>query len=68
MALIDDRISEAEQALHDLNIGKQIVEVRDSNGESVKYNSASRGQLAAYLSELRRARDSSDVTPMRVFF
>ncbi|WP_425102162.1 gpW family head-tail joining protein [Tropicibacter sp. S64] len=37
MATLAERLAEAENALHDLLLGQQSVEVRDSNGESVRF-------------------------------
>lgn len=47
-------LSEAENALHQLNMGLQAKEFHDQNGEKVIYNAATRGQLVAYIADLKR--------------
>lgn len=51
--LYTSRLAEAEEALHQLNIGSALAELRDQNGEIVKYSPASRPALRAYIAELR---------------
>lgn len=51
---VEERLSEAEAALHKLALGQGVVEVRDSNGDSVRYQQAKRGDLVAYIEDLRR--------------
>ncbi|BBU54062.1 hypothetical protein KU6B_03270 [Mameliella alba] len=52
MATLAERLAEAENALHDLLLGQQSVEVRDSNGESVRFTPAKREALRAYIRQL----------------
>jgi hypothetical protein len=47
------RLAEAEAALHTLSIGQTPNEIRDQNGELVKYNPANAGRLRAYIYELK---------------
>ncbi|WP_421906791.1 gpW family head-tail joining protein [Mameliella sp.] len=52
MATLVERLAEAENALHDLLLGQQAVEVRDSNGESIRFTPARREELRRYIREL----------------
>lgn len=52
MATLQERLEEAKQALHDLALGKAMVEFRDSNGEVVRYNVANEPRLRRYIQEL----------------
>lgn len=54
MATLAERLVEAEAAYHDLVIGKAVVEVRDANGETLRYTVANRAALAAYIEDLKR--------------
>lgn len=49
---VQDRLNEARNALHLLLIGQQEAEVRDSNGESVRFTTANVSRLRAYIAEL----------------
>lgn len=70
MATLQERLDEAEQAYHDLCIGKGVVELRDSNGETVRYNIASLPRLTAYIAQLKGelGQSSSTLGPMRPLF
>ena len=50
---LQQRLAEAEEAYHKLQIGESAAEVRDSNGESVRYTQANQGRLRAYIAELK---------------
>ncbi|MFP7671749.1 gpW family head-tail joining protein [Marivita sp. S0852] len=52
MATLAERLGEGENALHDLLLGQQAVEVRDSNGESVRFTPTKREELRRYIREL----------------
>lgn len=54
MATLAQRLAEAEAAYHALMTGRAVVEVRDSNGDSVTYQQASMPKLAAYIVDLKR--------------
>lgn len=71
MATLTERLVEAEAAYHDLQIGKAVVRVRDSNGEEVTYNQTTRLNLRAYIEDLKLeiAGSTCRITgPMRVDF
>lgn len=54
MAVTQQMLTDAERAYHKLMTGTAVVEFRDSNGETVKYNNANRRELAAYIEQLKR--------------
>lgn len=69
MATVQERLDEAEAAYHDLCIGKGVVELRDSNNETVRYNVASLPRLAAYIAQLKTDLGQSPCSgPMRPLF
>jgi hypothetical protein len=45
-------LRQAKMALHNLMMGKQAVEVRDQNGESVKYTRSTKKDLEDYIQYL----------------
>ena len=47
-------LGEAEKALHQLNMGLRAKVFVDQNGERVEYEGSSRGQLMAYIADLKR--------------
>ena len=47
-------LTEAEAQLHKLNMGLQAKVFVDQNGERIEYNAATRGQLVAYIADLKR--------------
>ena len=70
---LQTRLAEAQSALHNVLVGRGVTEVRDFNGESVRYNRVDTSALRAYIKELE---DSIAVMlgntvsggPMRSFF
>lgn len=50
---LEARLSEAEDAFHKLSLGTSVVEIRDSNGESVRYTSTDKSTLASYIGSLK---------------
>lgn len=57
---------EAETAYRDLMLGKAVVEVRDSNGETVRYSNANASRLKSYIKELKAEIAGTSSTPHRV--
>lgn len=45
---------EAENAYHDLQTGKSMVEAQDANGERARYTAANASRLKAYIIDLKR--------------
>jgi len=70
MATISELLTDAKNAYHSLLTGKQAVEFRDSNGETVRYNTANISKLAAYIADLERQSNPSPRTsgPMGIIF
>ncbi len=67
------RLADAETALHNVLIGKGVTEVRDFNGEMVRYTRVDTSLLRAYIKELQDQiavlLGNATVTgPMRIFF
>ena len=52
MPTLTQRLSEARLAYHQLMTGGQPVEVRDSDGSSIRYSTANASRLLAYISQL----------------
>ncbi len=69
---LQDRITEAKAALHDLMIGGAVRVVVDQNGERVEYTVANRAHLMAYIAaleaELANAGRPVSVGAMRPWF
>ena len=64
-----EKLTEAEAALHDLTLGNAVRVLVDQNGERIEYTAASRGKLAQYVEALRKEIDSSRITgPLMVYF
>ena len=53
MPTLAERLIEAEQALHMLLLGQSVVEVRDANGESVRYTAGNVSRIRLYIAELK---------------
>lgn len=73
MATLTERLTEAEEAYHRLMTGTSAVELRDSNGEMIRYTAANAYRLSAYIESLKgqiaaAASNAPSYTgPMRVF-
>lgn len=70
---LQTRVAEAETALHNVLIGKGVVEVRDFNGERVVYSKADTASLRAYIKELHDQiavllGTPNTTGPMRIYF
>lgn len=73
MPTTSELLSEAQDAYHELMIGNKPVEVRDSNGESVRFTRADADRLRGYIKELevKLAAENGTVErrrPMRLQF
>ena len=51
---LSERLADAEAKYHALMVGAAFVEVRDANGEMVRYKAANKADLAAYINDLKR--------------
>jgi hypothetical protein len=57
MATIEElqaRLSEAEAALHGLQLGKSHVSIRDASGRQITYQPASQAKLEQYIAVLKQ--------------
>ena len=67
MVTLREKLAEAEQAYHDLMLGRSVRVVVDQNGERVEYTAANAARLAAYIADLKRQLGQSALGPMRPF-
>lgn len=51
-------LTEARAAYHKLMTGTALVELRDQNGESVRFSAINRAALYAYIQDLERLLDA----------
>ena len=65
-----ERLVDAEAQYHLLLTGQSVVEVKDQNGESIRYTVANASRLLAYINDLKAqiAGKSAANAPMRFFF
>lgn len=59
-------LEQAETAYHSLMLGKSVVELKDSNGEAIRYTPAQAGNLAKYIAELKRDLGLVSNSPLRI--
>lgn len=52
-AKLQSWLDAAENAYHQLQVGGGVAEFTDQNGERVVYRAANRGNLIAYINQLR---------------
>lgn len=65
---LQDRLTEAENAYHSLMSGQAVVEFRDQNGETVRYQAANAFRLAAYIESLKdQIGGYAAAAPMRIW-
>lgn len=69
-AVLEARLSEAQAAYHNLQIGTSARVVVDQNGERVEYTNANRAALRAYILELEAqlAERDTRARPFKVWF
>lgn len=61
------RLDEAREAYHTLLTNGGVAEIRDQNGESVRYYKADASKLALYIASLERELSVGSVScPMRI--
>ena len=66
MATIDERISEAEDALHELVLGRRAATI-SRNGKAVTYTQTNRVDLEQYIAKLKLSKTGARRRPMRPF-
>ena len=62
---LQQRIAEAENALHELSLGRQVVEI-NRGGKSLKYTPADITVLRRYITEMKNQLGGSRRRPMGV--
>lgn len=69
MALTDQqRLEEAREAYHALATGQAVAEIRDQNGETIRYAKADISHLRQYIAALEQVVAGNKPSgPMRVF-
>lgn len=68
MATVQERLTEAQEAYHALLIGRAPAEIRDQNGELVRYSKADPSALQAYIKDLEtQSTGVAPSGPMRIF-
>lgn len=61
-------LQQAEAAYHELMLGRGVVELRDQNGETVRYSQTRKADLYGYILQLRQELGQSAVVgPGRVW-
>lgn len=61
---LEQRLAAAEDAYDALMTGRSVQELRDANGETIRYTPASAPRLRAYIEDLRRQLNNSTTGPM----
>ena len=71
LVTLQTRLGEAEEAYHQMSMGRQAVTVVDQNGERVEYNRASAARLRAYINqlkdEIRQLQGGRPIGPLEVW-
>jgi hypothetical protein len=62
---LDEKISEAEDALHELSLGRRVVKV-SRNGKAMEYSAANRVDLELYIVRLKNEKNTSSRRPMGI--
>lgn len=66
---LNQRISEAQRAYHDLMTGTAVVSITDKTGERVEYRTANAAQLSRYIQELQNAAGGTNIPgPLNIYF
>lgn len=63
MATLQERLAFAEEAYDAVLLGKAPVEVRDQNGEMIRYTPANPARLSAYIESLKNQLGQQSVAP-----
>jgi hypothetical protein len=68
-AILQTRLTDAEQQLHLVVTGQAARVFVDQNGERIEYTAANRGSLQAYIMSLKSQLGKLNIAgPMRVWF
>lgn len=61
---LEQWLQEAETARHQLMVGLQAVQVRDSNGDMITYSTANASRLDAYIVRLKSELNALNMTAL----
>ena len=62
---LEEKISEAEDALHELSLGKRVVSIT-RNGKSLTYTATTQVNLELYIARLKSQISTSSRRPMGI--
>ncbi len=52
LEILQEKLTDAQSAYHEIQLGRGVREIKDQNGESVVYNAANLAKLKGYMNEL----------------
>lgn len=55
MVYTQQMLDEAEAALHEIMLGRGVAEVRDQNGETLRYSKVNIAELRSYILTIQHA-------------
>jgi hypothetical protein len=62
---LNDKINEAEDALHELSLGKRVVSI-SRNGKELTFSATNRADLELYIARLKSQISTSSRRPMGI--
>ena len=62
---LNDKLNEAEDALHELSLGKRVVSI-SRNGKALTFSAANRVDLELYIARLKSQISTSSRRPMGI--
>lgn len=62
---LDQKIEEAEDALHELSLGKRVVSI-SRNGKSLSFSQTNRVDLELYIARLKQQKPNARRSPMGI--
>lgn len=62
---LDQKIEEAEDALHELSLGKRVVSI-SRNGKSLSFSQTNRVDLELYIARLKQQKPNARRGPMGI--
>lgn len=65
---LQERIDQAKLAYHQLMVGESVIEVRDQNGETIRYSRVDANKLLAYIRSLEFELNGKIGRPLKTLF
>lgn len=62
---LDEKLTEAEDALHELSLGKRVVSI-SRNGKTLTFSATNRIDLEMYIARLKQQKGTSRRGPMGI--